>query len=86
MAYMGSFLKRLNRMDGSADAIKTLAGYMLVNKMQAKQLVFNWLVVLRSAPAQRVISLVYLANDVVQRAAVRKVTSFIVEFGEVSHL
>lgn len=83
MAYMGSFLRRLRGMDGSAEAIKTLAGYMLVNKPQAKQLVFNWLVVLRSAPAQRVLPLVYLANDVVQRAAVRKVTSFIIEFGEV---
>ena len=86
MSFNGPFLKRLVRLSGQAESVQAIAGYILLHSGHAKQLVHNWLVVLRAARSDRVLPLIYVANDVVQRAAARKLNVFIKEFGEVSAL
>ncbi|KAA0154408.1 hypothetical protein FNF27_00052 [Cafeteria roenbergensis] len=85
MSFNGPFLKRLVRLSGQAESVQAIAGYILLHSGHAKQLVHNWLVVLRAARSDRVLPLIYVANDVVQRAAARKLNVFIKEFGEVFH-
>lgn len=83
MSFNGAFLKRLVRLNGQAESVQAIAGYILLHSGHAKQLVHNWLVVLRAARSDRVLPLIYVANDVVQRAAARKLSVFVKEFGEV---
>ena len=82
--YNAAFLKRLTRLSPDGDAVRSLSGYMLVNGSAAKQLVRHWVLVLRAASPDRVLPLVYVANDVVQRAQARNLSGFIAEFGMVS--
>jgi hypothetical protein len=77
-------VKRLLRIDASSEAIQAQSLYMLAHHAEAKACAEDWVAALHSAAKDTVLPLIYLGNDIVQRAQLKNQRSLIVEFGEVS--
>ena len=74
-------LRDLRALDGSQDKIGALSSYMVLNMEDAKTCAKVWMSAVESAEAKRVLPLLYLANDVLQRTR-SKSQAYVVELAK----
>lgn len=75
--------KMLETVDRSAGSIQKLSFYCLHNKTEHKKIVQVWLDILKKSKVIHRLTLIYLANDIVQNAKRKGITSFIEDFKSV---
>ncbi|KAI4106943.1 MAG: hypothetical protein L6R37_001942 [Teloschistes peruensis] len=84
MAYNDDALKaRLSSLNESSDSIAAVAQWIIFHRRHANRTCTTWLERLREAPANKRLTLIYLANEVVQQSIFRKKEDFVVAFSPI---
>ncbi|KYK59720.1 hypothetical protein DCS_00854 [Drechmeria coniospora] len=84
MAYNDdSVLARLSSLNESHDSIATAAQWIMFHKRHADRTVQLWMQRLKDSSSTRRLSLVYLANEVVQQSRIRHKEDFVIAFSPV---
>ncbi|RDA89908.1 hypothetical protein CP533_6209 [Ophiocordyceps camponoti-saundersi (nom. inval.)] len=84
MAYNDdSVLARLSSLNESHDSIATAAQWIMFHRRHADRTVLLWMQRLKESSSTRRLSLVYLANEVVQQSRIRHKEDFVIAFSPV---
>ena len=81
MVQQERLLRDLRSLDGSVDKIAALSSYMALNVSDAKVVCKVWMSAFEAADASRVLPLLYLANDVLQRTRAKN-NAYVVELAK----
>ncbi|KAI4203103.1 MAG: hypothetical protein LQ350_002151 [Teloschistes chrysophthalmus] len=84
MAYNDDAVRaKLSSLNESQDSISTVAQWIIFHRRHANRTCTLWLERLREAPGNKRLTLIYLANEVVQQSKLRRKEDFVVAFSPI---